>query len=238
MARRLKRLLPSADAALEQELVALQSDARENADGWRLEAIQDLIGSLDIGRAGAGGEKQRNTSCDSAQLRDTLAKAMRLRDDAVEYRFWRKSYRSSFIRVQVIIISGLLLAVALLKIAFPTTPPADAQGIALLIYLFSALFGALGASISTLIGLTRREYVPDQFESKTTQVAWPLIGAVAGVFAVLVDATRLLSIGGAAPDGGNFSTYLLAFGFGFSESFFRSTVGQISGESLRKDTRP
>lgn len=200
-----------------QRRVVVLAEASEKLSSWRKNAIENLLNPTD---------KPRQTDLDAEK--NALHLATFIRDEALANR-WR-DIRSLGRRLAVLgtVLAFTVAGILVLAWLRPLGLDGEHADAGVRMWVYVALFGSLGGSLSALRSVTtagqerRRTRNPEQVQAWYVTVVRPLVGAAAalGVFVVL------------APDVTSTAAMLgIAFAAGFSEALIVRAVESAGGRA-------
>lgn len=183
----------------------------EKLTEWRGETIRSILVSATDGRVAACRDDQG--------AKDQLRVAMRIRDNGLANQYRKAELLAENLRRLYVF---LLLAISLMIPVVLLGTPDASQTLAVPVLAVVALFGAVGASLSAILSLSRadpRKRVPQHFTHGKIMFFRPLFGAGAALAAYVAFLAGIQSIA-ADPNADPLGPILvLAFTAGFSESY-------------------
>lgn len=191
---------------------------------WRASAVEKLLGP--VAREG------EETPLEDLRLR--VRRAMEIRDEHSD----NIHFKNRLTRQQVVVASlwaALLLGGLLVlfdRVSFDLDGKADFEGTATLVLVL--LLGALGASLSTLRGLSQMApdtKIPERVGSRALTSLRPLVGAVAAVALYVLFASGLFSLGGQTL-GALLTASIVA---GFSERFVTGLLERVADKGSKSE---
>jgi hypothetical protein len=236
---------------LRARAAAVRTEAEEKLDGWRLDAVRELLappaGALD-GSAGSGddgpGEPRAGSGAPSGEPWTPTPEAIYSAAEILDARHGNVHRRVALVRKQVLALV-LVEFVGVLGVLWVATywqsPFAAAAGSASLL-VSVALFGLMGASAGRLVSLVTAsspEKLPVLAIHWWVTVGRTLMGAAAALALYAFVHSGVVAVGGVGVDSPAFQALVLAIAFaaGFSERLLERAVGAVGG-SDEKRTSP
>lgn len=194
------------EPALSAHARALRVEAATKLRPWRRDAVAELLGEDD-----------------AAPTLAAVHLATLIRDEAAANDWWRIAFLRKRLFALGWMLAATLVALLAVAIAWPVPLGALPPDSGWRIWIYAALFGALGGCLSAARSVTHSlgaRRIPAEAESWAVTAFRPLVGAAGGIGALVLLGNDLQTVG---------PMLALAFAAGFSEQFVARAVEARGG---------